>query len=211
MLFACAILAITLMLFSVMARVIGPELPAISLVPPRKPTAAGFRATTSCGNLRSIWGVVLPKIPRLRYGFPGKKDESNRRSQLLVVEEAKKTTRLSPAVGGSSDVLSSRCRERSFHSARVFLGPCPLNVELSSPDASACCAAAAPAVPSRQSTLDRNCFIRTTVRTPLGDLVDLCSQIIYFSRRNRQRCQERLLKGRRILSPPLQRACVERG
>jgi hypothetical protein len=70
--FACAISVIDAMLSSIISRVDGPVLPAMSFVPPRITTTAGLSATTSWRKRSSICGVVCPLMPRPTYGLPGK-------------------------------------------------------------------------------------------------------------------------------------------
>jgi hypothetical protein len=61
---AAASSAIDARLPSICSSVIGPVLPAMSLVPPRITTALGLSAMTS-GRIRiSICGVVWPLMPR---------------------------------------------------------------------------------------------------------------------------------------------------
>src|SRR5262245_49311530 len=64
--------AIDIRLFWMSSFVIGPVLPAMSLVPARMMTAFGLRASTSGLNRISICGVVWALMPRPAYFFPGK-------------------------------------------------------------------------------------------------------------------------------------------
>ena len=63
-LLALASSAIEIMLFWISSLVIGPVLPAMSLVPARMTTALGFSSMTSGRNRISICGVVWPLMPR---------------------------------------------------------------------------------------------------------------------------------------------------
>ena len=80
--------------------VIGPVLPAMSLVPARMTTAFGFRSITSGRNRISICGVVWPLIPRPTYDlFFVKKSPKRGCGQASVIESPMNTTRDSPAAG----------------------------------------------------------------------------------------------------------------
>ena len=63
-LLAWASSAIDMMLLWISSLVIGPVLPAMSLVPARMTTALGFRSITSGRNRINICGVVWPLMPR---------------------------------------------------------------------------------------------------------------------------------------------------
>jgi len=67
---------------SISSIVIGPVLPAMSLVPARMTTAFGASAITSARNRTSNCDVVWPLMPRLTYGLPGKAAASGHRSVI---------------------------------------------------------------------------------------------------------------------------------
>ncbi len=84
-LLALASSAIDIRLFWISSLVIGPVLPAMSLVPARMTTAFGCRSMTSGRNRINICGVVWPLMPRPMY-------------DLLLREEIAEA-RLRPGVG----------------------------------------------------------------------------------------------------------------
>ncbi len=84
------------------ASLVGPVLPAMSLVPARMWTTRGRSAITSGRNRSSIWGLVWPLIPRSR-NLPEKKPGSAT-PQASVIESPMKT-----AAGGAFTLaLASR-------------------------------------------------------------------------------------------------------
>jgi len=100
--------AIDARLPSISSSVIGPVLPAMSLVPARITTTRGARAITSGLNRSSICGVVWPLMPRSRYGLPGKKPPKRGCCQESVIESPMKTTRASPGAGALVALFDSR-------------------------------------------------------------------------------------------------------
>jgi len=98
----------------IISNVDGPVLPAISFVPARMTTAAGWRWTTSCWKRTSICGVVCPLMPRFTYGLPGKNTPVvGVRPQASVMESPKKTTRWASGAAGGRASLSALYRARS--------------------------------------------------------------------------------------------------
>ena len=87
----------------IIVKVCGPLLAAMSLVPAKMRTAAGFSAMTSGYMRTSICAVVCPPMPRFTYGFPGKLSASR---QPSVMESPMNTTRSFGTGWRSSSLLA---------------------------------------------------------------------------------------------------------